>query len=224
MPVKADTQEKMQWFRLAWNSIFIQDWKGEMQIVVVDDYGNIPEAESMYTRVVTPEHKGLAYALNYGLQFCTGDLIIRMDADDYAKSDLVSKHVAFFNEHPEVKICGVQLSAHHWETWKQLDGCWWPTHHPYVVTPEWAYHEGGFWFCNHPGMAYRRDFINRYAYREGGQMGMEDYCLWIDILKSGELIFNRMDIGVEYRYKEPVGRNEKKFKLALQTEKNKLKP
>lgn len=50
--------------------------------------------------------RGLAYCLNRCAEKAKGNLLARMDADDFALPGRVAKQVAFFESHPEVDILG----------------------------------------------------------------------------------------------------------------------
>lgn len=52
-----------------------------------------------------PQNKGLGNALNYGIHFCTNELVARMDSDDVAYPNRCEKQLSLFNVHPEVSIC-----------------------------------------------------------------------------------------------------------------------
>lgn len=55
------------------------------------------------------ENKGLAYALNYGLQFCSYELIARMDSDDICLPNRFEKQIKYFEEHDEAVIVGSNI-------------------------------------------------------------------------------------------------------------------
>jgi glycosyltransferase involved in cell wall biosynthesis len=44
------------------------------------------------------ENRGLAFALNYGLEFVSCDLVARMDSDDICLPDRFEKQIAFLKE------------------------------------------------------------------------------------------------------------------------------
>jgi glycosyltransferase involved in cell wall biosynthesis len=54
-------------------------------------------------------NKGLAYALNYGLNYCTSELIARMDSDDICLPDRFEKQIDYFKQHKEVVVVGSSL-------------------------------------------------------------------------------------------------------------------
>lgn len=50
------------------------------------------------------ENKGLAYALNFGLQFVDTDLVARMDSDDLVYSDRFEKQISYMKNHNEIAL------------------------------------------------------------------------------------------------------------------------
>lgn len=50
------------------------------------------------------ENKGLAYALNYGLKFCTYELVARMDSDDICVHDRFERQIKYFKENKNVVL------------------------------------------------------------------------------------------------------------------------
>jgi glycosyltransferase involved in cell wall biosynthesis len=55
------------------------------------------------------ENKGLAYALNYGLDYCSHELVARMDSDDICLSDRFEKQISFFERNQDTVIVGTNL-------------------------------------------------------------------------------------------------------------------
>jgi len=50
------------------------------------------------------KNMGLAYALNYGLQFCIYELVARMDSDDICLPDRFEKQIKYFEENKDVVL------------------------------------------------------------------------------------------------------------------------
>ncbi|MDR0538895.1 MAG: glycosyltransferase [Spirochaetaceae bacterium] len=85
------------------------------EIVIVKDGGLTPELERCLAEwqpklplviVGYEENKGLAYALNYGIQFCSRELTARMDSDDICLPDRFEKQLAYFAAHKDTVILG----------------------------------------------------------------------------------------------------------------------
>jgi glycosyltransferase involved in cell wall biosynthesis len=56
------------------------------------------------------ENKGLAHALNYGLQFCSYELVARMDSDDICVPDRFEKQIKYFEKNSYIDIAGGYIS------------------------------------------------------------------------------------------------------------------
>jgi glycosyltransferase involved in cell wall biosynthesis len=192
----------LEWVIQAINSIINQTYK-DFQFIIVDD--NNPKGEltnylygikkdCCLSIVRTKENAGIAAALDFGLSFCRNELIVRMDSDDIAHPQLLELHNDFFNQFPDRHICGIQIRLFN-------DHREWFSNHPFIITKEFARsEESGFWFCNHPGMAYRRDAIMKLGgYGKTPPTLAEDYALWIKFLNSGYLIYNRSVVLMDYR-------------------------
>ena len=84
----------------------------DFEIVAVDDGSSdetgaiLEEISDARLRVIRIPHSGLIPALNTGLSECRGELIARMDADDYCHPERLRLQSEFMAAHPEVSICG----------------------------------------------------------------------------------------------------------------------
>lgn len=192
----------VEWVREAIRSIRDQQ-DTETTLVIVDD--NNPKGElkdliyeeavcKCLTKVVTRTiNEGISAALNDGLKECTSDLIVRMDADDIARGNLLSEHRLYFTKHKDRHICGVQIHLF-------SQSRTWDSHHPEIVSLDMARKMPGFWFINHPGVAYRRQAIMDIGgYGSTPSHLAEDYALWIKFLRSGYTIYNNPNILLDYR-------------------------
>lgn len=56
------------------------------------------------------ENGGLGNALRVGMELASYELVARMDADDISLPDRFEKQIAFMREHPEIAVCGGQIS------------------------------------------------------------------------------------------------------------------
>ena len=160
MPVFATPVE---WVKEAVESIIAQTYDDHNFIIVDDNNPRGSLTDYLYSLtdrchciniVRTKENKGIAAALDYGLLFCHGDLIVRMDADDIARPHLLQRHNEYFMAHRDRHICGVQIHLFN-------DHTEWFSNHPSVITRERAFAMPGHWFVNHPGIAFRGNAISR---------------------------------------------------------------
>lgn len=75
----------------------------ELQTVLDSYASKFPE---MFTIVGYSENKGLAYALNYGLERCRNELVARMDSDDYSLPERCELQVRAFEKDSELAVLG----------------------------------------------------------------------------------------------------------------------
>lgn len=62
--------------------------------------------EDSRIKVVHMEHGGIIRALNAGLSHCQAPLVARMDADDWAHPDRLSKQVSYLQDQPDIAAVG----------------------------------------------------------------------------------------------------------------------
>lgn len=82
---------------------------GNLEFIVLLDYPQHDEMKQYLEKVqkedsrlkfyVNEKNLGLLYSLNRGIAFCKGELICRMDEDDYAEADRVERQIAFMKRH-----------------------------------------------------------------------------------------------------------------------------
>jgi glycosyltransferase involved in cell wall biosynthesis len=105
------------------------------EVVAVDD-GSTDEtpailrawaAEDPRVRIITQKALGIVAALQRAVKAAKGDILVRMDADDIAYSNRISKQVEMLDENPDIGACGtlvryfprqeVQGGAQRYESW-----------------------------------------------------------------------------------------------------------
>ena len=92
-------------------SVFSQTFQ-DFEVLIVDDHSTddtlkiVRSFADSRIRLLVGLQKGLAAALNYGMQEATGEYIARIDADDLMVLTRLEKQVAYLDEHPKVAVCG----------------------------------------------------------------------------------------------------------------------
>ena len=236
MSAKIQTAKHVEWFHQAVNSILANTY-GNYQFVIVNDNSEIwePPKEDHRIKVIhNTDSKGLAHALNIGLFHCTGDIIIHMDADDIARTTMISKLVGFFHDTPQAVCCGIQLEAFHHNNGSPMTlGGGFPTRHPKVIDLEiWKRRANvrDFWFINHPGATFKKDVVMKLGgYREGVSAkgvisgGMEDMILFNEMAMQGYVINNLQEVLMDYRWKPAPGRQTRHYFEAYRNETDKFR-
>lgn len=97
-------KEKEEYIETAIKSILCQTYK-EIELIIMLDNPSVEKKEflnkfaSSNVRIICNESNlGIVNNLNKGLDFCTGDYICRMDADDYSYPTRIEEQVKFLEE------------------------------------------------------------------------------------------------------------------------------
>ncbi|RRH95978.1 glycosyltransferase family 2 protein [Mesorhizobium tamadayense] len=94
-------------------SILRQDY-GRLEVIAVDD-GSTDRSLEILERfrrddsrvsIISRENRGLVASLNEGLAVAQGELVARMDADDFAYPWRLARQAALFAARPELGFCG----------------------------------------------------------------------------------------------------------------------
>lgn len=164
------------------------------KIVLVKD-GTIPsELENIIknwqkklpiTVVGYEENKGLAHALNYGLEFVDSDYVARMDSDDYCFPNRFEELLKFFNNN-NAEICGTAIS----EFYVKPDG---NEIRKIRLYPKEVNKKSKCLFkgtpLGHPTVMMKTELLKQFKYSESTSMN-EDIDLWFRILDAGYTIYN----------------------------------
>ncbi|TPI07573.1 glycosyltransferase family 2 protein [Mesorhizobium sp. B4-1-3] len=102
----------------AMQSILRQD-HGRIELIAIDD-GSTDRSLEILERcrqddsrvsIISRENRGLVASLNEGLAIARGDLVARMDADDFAYPWRLSRQAALFAARPELGFCGALVDT-----------------------------------------------------------------------------------------------------------------
>ncbi|MBQ6787625.1 MAG: glycosyltransferase [Lachnospiraceae bacterium] len=116
--VMSTYKEPISYIRLAVESILTQSYSNIEFIIIIDAPDNVQLAEVLkeYQHsdkrikiVYNEKNLGLTESLNKGLQYCSGDYIARMDADDISSKDRIEKQMKYLESE------GLDLVASNYE-------------------------------------------------------------------------------------------------------------
>ena len=133
--------------------------------------------------LLTRSHSGLVASLNAGLEACRGDVVARMDADDWMHRDRLGAQLAALDASPELAAVGSRVrffprraigaGTRRYEAW--LNGLGDPvsvSRDAFVECP-----------IAHPSLMIRTEILQEFGYRDMGWP--EDYDLVLRLLGSG---------------------------------------
>ena len=104
----------MPYVRAAVDSILSQDY-GNWELIIVDDGSTdstpeyLEQISENNVKIVRQENAGQHIAASLGINLAEGKYIARMDADDIAAPNRLSKQVSFLETHPQVVLVGSQF-------------------------------------------------------------------------------------------------------------------
>lgn len=186
-------------------SVLAQDF-ADFELVAVDDGSRdgtralLEEAarRDPRVRVVAGEGRGIARALNLGLEHCRSPLVARMDADDVSLPGRFARQVAALRARPELTAVGCRVEIfpgegksaglRSYEAW--LNG---------IETEEQVRREC---FVESP-LVHPAAMVRTAALREvGGWQDAgwpEDYALWLELLARGHRLANVPEVLLRWR-------------------------
>ncbi len=147
------------------------------------------------------KNMGLAYALSFGIQYCSGDYIVRMDSDDISVKDRIEKQVEFINANPDVVLFSSYISEFFDDPDKINYIKELPIKHEDIF--KYSLKRNPF---NHMAVCFNKKAI----IASGGYQDVpffEDYDLWVRVLRKNYLTANIPEVLVKARIgNDMVGR------------------
>lgn len=130
------------------------------------------------------KNEGLGKALNIGLNYCTNNLVARMDSDDICKKNRFEKQLQIFNNNPSVDVVGSNIDEFIDNIENIISSRKLPELHCDIV--KYAKRRSPM---NHPSVMFKKNSV----IESGSYMHMhllEDYYLWIRMIKKGFIFYN----------------------------------
>ena len=146
----------------------------------------------------SPKNRGLGIALSIGVPECANELIARMDTDDICREDRFEKQLDYFEQHPDVDICGSYIVEFEGVKDHAISRRSVPTDHDSIV----AYQKTRSAF-NHVSVMFKKSMVLKAGNYQDAPL-MEDDYLWVRMIQSGarcanipeDLVYVRVDGGM----------------------------
>lgn len=144
---------------------------------VLDGYGK--EYGGLFKVIGYEQGRGLWYALDYGIQACSFDLIARMDSDDYSLPERIEKELDAFEVDPSLDCVGTRVVEFEGDIENPVSLVELPSEHDDIL-------RFGRLRCpyRHPTLLYRKEAV----IAAGGYQEMpffEDFDLFLRMAKNG---------------------------------------
>lgn len=167
-------------------SIISQSFK-DWELILIND-GSTDNSESIIMQyedsriyyIKNTENLQLIKTLNKGIDYCDGQYIARMDADDICLPDRLKQQVDFLDHHPDYLICGTSAIV--------VDNDGVKTGKIHNLTDN-NYLQISLLFSPsfiHPSMMIRKEILQQNRYDEAYKH-VEDYELWCRIAQQGKI-------------------------------------
>lgn len=138
-------------------------------------------------------NRGLGEALSRGLNYCTYDIVARMDSDDISRPDRFSKEMEWLVTHPTTDIVGSWVDEFASDPSEIISTRRLPETHREII--EFSRYRNPM---NHPTVMFRKEAV----LRAGGYRHcplFEDYDLWVRMLKTGSRFHNLQESLLYFR-------------------------
>lgn len=164
-----------------------------VKIVLVKDGSISTELDSIINKwsellpiqvVGYEENHGLAYALNYGLQFVETELVARMDSDDICYSDRFEKQISYLMSNPNISLLSGYIDEFNFDSNVIASTRTVPLENAEIANS--LKKRNAF---NHMAVIFKKSaIIEAGGYQEVPYF--EDYDLWVRIVQKGFYVAN----------------------------------
>ncbi|WP_185976583.1 glycosyltransferase family 2 protein [Catenovulum sediminis] len=167
--------------------IVVDDHSTDMTADIVKQYAN----NDARVKLVKAQESGFVAALNLGLEYCSCNLIARMDGDDIAREDRFQIQMDFMENNPDVDVCGswIELFGQKTEVWhyRQFDS---------HIKSLMMFKRSGF---GHNAVIVRKKVYDAFKYESAFEF-CEDYRLWCQLATKSTFKFHNIQMPlVKYR-------------------------
>lgn len=140
------------------------------------------------------ENKGLGYALNFGLNHCSNEIICRMDTDDIAVKDRFEKQITILEHNPDLAVIGGYMNEFEDGSFKSMGTKKVPLSKEEIKRTLKLSNP-----FNHPTVLFKKSIVQKLGGYSNDFLGFEDYELWARIIKEGYEVINIPQVLVNFR-------------------------
>jgi glycosyltransferase involved in cell wall biosynthesis len=167
----------------------------DFELLIIDDGSTdntidiINKTGDKRIRVIQQQHKGVAAALNNGLQEATGEYIARFDADDICLPGRLETQLQFLKANNDYVICGGEAEYID-EKGEHLFNFTCPANtHEEIISVLYQH-------CPfiHSSVMYRKDSILKAGGYSSDAHNFEDHLLWTRLVDHGKMINIRQQL------------------------------
>jgi len=143
--------------------------------------------------ILKVDYGNIAKNLNFAINHCTAELVIRIDSDDVMNAARIEKQVLFLRHNPHVSVVGSNLIYLNDKS-EQIGEANLPTDSDDIART--------LLYKNcvaHPSVAIRKDVLIECGLYCVSAVGAEDYDLWLRMISQGKSITNIPEKLTSYR-------------------------
>lgn len=176
-----------QYFIAAVNSVIAQTYTNIEIIIVVNGVSKTDWMKVLgcfsddRVKIYFTEIQKLTFSLNLALHSASGEYIARMDADDLCEVNRLETQLRFFNEHPNISICGSFCNLID-KFGNRVGSMTYPIDNKSIR----RYLLWGNPIC-HPSVLMRKSVLLSMGGYDGHHA--EDYALWVSLCQDKEIVF-----------------------------------
>lgn len=177
------------WLNHAVASIYLQEYKGDIEIILADD-GSIDSTKNSLKNIshkfnaphrkiklLYLPHGGIAKTLNAAIKASTGQFIFRLDADDFCDKMRVVKQLEKFDDPKVGLVTSYARIVRDDEITMEI---WWTLDSHESLFKEFIHNNP---IC-HPAVAIRREVFSTVGYYDESLLYAQDYQFWYRISKQ----------------------------------------
>ena len=183
-----------------WELIAVDDGSTDLSISILKKFAK----NDLRIQIYKQKHKGLSYALNFGLKKAKGQFIARMDADDISHKKRLEKQLNFLLKNNEIMLIGTQVTMMD-EKGKKIGDKKFPQNHEKIYQMMMT-----MMSIQHATILARTKYFKKVAYQNHSTA--EDVSLLFKLIQRGKFANTK-----EFLYKYRIRKNSNSHKNPKKT-------